>query len=212
MNVTFDEIDRRILGELQRDGMQSLETLGARIGLSRNAAWRRIKRLEDDGIIRGRVALLDAEALDLGLTVFIQVRTNRHDPEWLESFARAVRKLPEILGTYRMSGDLDYLIRARVRDMQAYDRLDAMPDNLPEVRYPRSPGRFPDPSENPLNAWYVKTEVRGAPDGKLRGKRIALKDTICLAGVPMMNGASTLKGYVPDVDATIVTRLLDAGG
>ena len=123
MNVTFDEIDRRILGELQRDGMQSLETLGARIGLSRNAAWRRIKRLEDDGIIRGRVALLDAEALDLGLTVFIQVRTNRHDPEWLESFARAVRKLPEILGTYRMSGDLDYLIRARVRDMQAYDRL-----------------------------------------------------------------------------------------
>lgn len=123
MNVTFDEIDRRILGELQRDAMQSLETLGARIGLSRNAAWRRIKRLEDDGIIRGRVALLDAEALDLGLTVFIQVRTNRHDPEWLESFARAVRKLPEILGTYRMSGDLDYLIRARVRDMQAYDRL-----------------------------------------------------------------------------------------
>lgn len=123
MIVKIDDTDRRILGELQRDAMQGLETLGTRIGLSRNAAWRRIKRLEDEGVIRGRVALLDAEALDLGLTVFIQVRTNRHDPEWLEAFARAVRKLPEILGTYRMSGELDYLIRARVRDMQAYDRL-----------------------------------------------------------------------------------------
>ncbi len=95
--------------------------------------------------------------------------------------------------------------------MQAYDRLDAMPDYLPEVRYPRSPGQFPNPSENPLNAWYVKTEVRGAPDGKLRGKRIALKDTICLAGVPMMNGSSIMEGYTPEIDATIVTRMLDAG-
>lgn len=95
--------------------------------------------------------------------------------------------------------------------MQAYDRLDAMPDNLPEVRYPRSPGYFPDRTENPLNAWYVKTEVRGAPDGKLRGKRIALKDTICLAGVPMMNGSSIMEGYTPEIDATIVTRMLDAG-
>ena len=95
--------------------------------------------------------------------------------------------------------------------MQAYDRLDAMPDNLPEVRYPRSPGHFPNPTENPLNAWYVKTEIRGAPDGRLRGKRIALKDTICLAGVPMMNGSSIMEGYTPEIDATIVTRMLDAG-
>ncbi len=95
--------------------------------------------------------------------------------------------------------------------MQAYDRLDTMPDNLPEVRYPRSPGYFPNSTENPLNAWYVKTEVRGAPDGKLRGKRIALKDTICLAGVPMMNGSSIMEGYTPEIDATIVTRMLDAG-
>lgn len=95
--------------------------------------------------------------------------------------------------------------------MQAYDRLDAMPDNLPEVRYPRSPGTFPSATDNPLNAWYVKTDVRGAPDGKLRGKRIALKDTICLAGVPMMNGSSIMEGYTPEIDATIVTRMLDAG-
>lgn len=95
--------------------------------------------------------------------------------------------------------------------MQAYDRLDAMPDNLPEVRYPRSPGHFPDPSENELNAWYVKTNIAGAPDGPLRGKRIAIKDTICLAGVPMMNGSSIMEGYTPEIDATIVTRMLDAG-
>ena len=95
--------------------------------------------------------------------------------------------------------------------IQAYDRLDATPDNLPPVRYARSPGHFPDFAENPLNAWYVKTEVRGAPDGPLRGKRIALKDTVCLAGVPMMNGSSIMEGYTPEIDATIVTRMLDAG-
>jgi len=95
--------------------------------------------------------------------------------------------------------------------MQAYDRLDAMPDNLPEVRYPRSPGHFPDPSENELNAWYVKNTIVGAPDGPLRGKHIVLKDNICLAGVPMMNGSSIMEGYIPEIDATIVTRMLDAG-
>nr|WP_306419519.1 amidase [Zongyanglinia marina] len=95
--------------------------------------------------------------------------------------------------------------------IQAYDRLDATPDNLPPVRYPRAPGRFPDFSENPLNAWYVKTEVRGAADGPLRGKRIVLKDTVCLAGVAMMNGSSIMEGYTPEIDATIVTRMLDAG-
>ena len=123
MNETFDDLDRKILSELQRDAVQGLEVLGARVGLSRNATWRRIKRLEDAGVIQGRVALLDAEALDLSLTVFIQVRTTRHDPDWLDAFARTVGKFPEILGAYRMSGELDYLIRARVRDMQAYDRL-----------------------------------------------------------------------------------------
>ncbi|MCE8007542.1 amidase [Aestuariivita sp.] len=95
--------------------------------------------------------------------------------------------------------------------IQVYDRLDATPDNLPAVRYPRSPGYFPDLSENPLNAWYVKTEIRGAPDGPLRGKRIAIKDTVCLAGVPMMNGSSIMEGFTPEIDATIVTRMLDAG-
>ncbi len=123
MSDTIDDLDRRILSELQRNADQNLEALGARVGLSRNAVWRRIRRLEEEGVVRGRVALLDAARLELGLMVFIQVRTNRHDPDWLEAFARAMRDTPEILGAYRMSGELDYLIRARVRDMAAYDRL-----------------------------------------------------------------------------------------
>ncbi len=96
--------------------------------------------------------------------------------------------------------------------MQAYDRVDELPDYLPEVRYPRTPGRRPSAAENPLGAWYVKSEVKGAPYGPLAGKHVVLKDNICLAGVPMMNGASTLEGYVPDIDATVATRILDAGG
>jgi len=95
---------------------------------------------------------------------------------------------------------------------EAYNQLDRMPDEIPPVSYPRLPGRRPSPEENRHGAWYVKTEVQGAADGKLKGKKIALKDNICLARVPMMNGASTMEGYVPDVDATVVTRILDAGG
>jgi amidase len=95
--------------------------------------------------------------------------------------------------------------------IEAYDTVDAMPDYLPPVDYPRTAGYRPTAEENPLNAWYVKTEVRGAPRGSLAGKKVVLKDNVCLAGVPMMNGSSTLKGYTPDVDATVVTRLLDAG-
>jgi amidase len=95
--------------------------------------------------------------------------------------------------------------------IDAYNVIDGMPDEVPPVKYPRTPGYRPGPEENPRNAWYRKTSVQGASQGKLKGKRIALKDNIMLAGVPMMNGAATLEGYVPDFDATIVTRMLDAG-
>ncbi len=120
---TIDTLDAKILAELQRNCDLSLDTLGERIGLSRNACWRRIKALEAAGILKARVALLDANKLGLGLTVFIQVRTSQHDAVWLAAFARATREIPEILGAYRMTGDLDYLIRARVRDVADYDRL-----------------------------------------------------------------------------------------
>jgi amidase len=113
--------------------------------------------------------------------------------------------------------DMDDEDLAEFRDMVAgglamYRPLDSLPDHLPEVRYARTPGRRPSADEDPLHGWYVKTSVKGAPDGPLAGKRVVLKDNICLAGVPMMNGASTLEGFVPDLDATVVTRILDAGG
>ena len=101
---------------------------------------------------------------------------------------------------------------AIVDNVAAYNVVDQMSDELPAVKYPRVPGYRPMGEENKHNAWYVKTRVEGAASGKLKGKTVVLKDNICLAGVPMMNGASTLEGYVPDVDATVATRILDAGG
>ena len=92
-----------------------------------------------------------------------------------------------------------------------YPDIDAAPDFVPEVKYPRTPGVRPDAEADPLHAWFVKTSIAGADDGPLAGRRVAVKDNVLIAGVPMMNGATTLEGYVPDVDATIVTRLLDAG-
>lgn len=121
--MEIDHIDRKILQKLQQDSTLGLEDLGDAVGLSRNACWRRVKSLTDAKIIKSRVAILDAEKLNLGLTVFISVRTNQHDPDWLDKFAAATRAMPEILGAYRMSGDLDYLIRAQVADMPAYDRF-----------------------------------------------------------------------------------------
>jgi amidase len=108
--------------------------------------------------------------------------------------------------------DLLAHIEALRPGFEAYNLLDQLPDELPPVTYPRRPGRRPLPEENPHGAWYIKTKIAGAGSGKLAGKTVALKDNICLAGVPMMNGASTLEGYVPDVDATVATRILDAGG
>jgi len=126
----------------------------------------------------------------------------------LEQFRELVSSLH-----MRMSDrELTQYLEQMEGSFQAYDRVDQLPDFLPEVVYPRTPGRRPDPHENPLNAWYVKTDIQGAASGPLRGRRVVLKDNISLAGVPMMNGASTLEGYVPDVDATVVRRVLDAGG
>jgi len=96
-------------------------------------------------------------------------------------------------------------------NFDAYDIIDALPDYVPEVKYPRTPGHFPAPADNKYGAWYVKTTIKGAASGKLAGKTVVLKDNVCVAGVPMMNGASTLEGYMPNIDATVVTRLLDAG-
>ena len=123
MKAEIDPMDRMILAELQRDGTLSVDQLSERVSLSRNACWRRVKMMEEAGIITGRVALVDAEKLGFGLSVFILVRTTHHEPEWLGKFREAVTSIPEIIGVYRMSGDLDYVLRARVPDVKAYDRL-----------------------------------------------------------------------------------------
>ncbi|MBW4708882.1 Lrp/AsnC family transcriptional regulator [Roseobacter sp. YSTF-M11] len=120
---TIDETDRRILSHLQHDASISLDALGEAVHLSRNACWRRIKALESAGVISSRVTLLDPDSLGLGLMVFMMIRTSAHAPDWLEMFKKATRAMPEVLGVYRMTGDLDYLIRARVADMADYDRL-----------------------------------------------------------------------------------------
>lgn len=119
----IDSLDARILMALQRDTARSIDEIGDDIGLSRNATWRRIRALEDVGLIVGRVALVDPRKLDLGLLVFISVKTDHHDAEWAARFQKAVAELPEILGAYRTAGDQDYLIQARVCDVPAYDAL-----------------------------------------------------------------------------------------
>ena len=96
-------------------------------------------------------------------------------------------------------------------NFDAYDLIDSLPDFVPKVTYPRTPGYRPGGEENKYGAWYIKTTIKGAAKGKLAGKTVAIKDNVRIPGVPMMNGSSTLKGYVPNVDATVVTRLLDAG-
>lgn len=110
-----------ILRALQIDADQSVESLAEKVNLSRNACWRRVKQLECTGIIKARVALVDAEAVDLGLTVMVLVRTNEHASDWADKFRKAVHAMPEITGAYRMSGDLDYVLRVCVRDVKSYD-------------------------------------------------------------------------------------------
>jgi amidase len=124
-------------------------------------------------------------------------------------------QLMEIAASFGMS--LDREDAASFRGLMAgsiasYNRLDQLPEPKLPVKYPRTPGYRPGPEENPFNAWYWKTNIMGSSKGVLAGKKVAVKDNICVAGVPMMNGSRWLEGYVPDVDATVVTRVLDSGG
>ena len=119
----LDINDIKILRQLQKNASLSIEEISDRIALSRNACWRRIRRLEDDGIIHKRVAIVNADALDLGQMVIVLISTNSHDPKWLSLFRSAIAEMPEIMGAHRMSGDLDYILRVRVRDVRAYDKF-----------------------------------------------------------------------------------------
>lgn len=119
----LDTIDRRILALLQSDATLSIADIAERVGLSQTPCWKRIKRLEADGIITGRVALLDRAKLGVGTTVFVSVRTSQHDENWLVQFAQAIRAIPEVTEFYRMSGDVDYLLKIVCRDIADYDRI-----------------------------------------------------------------------------------------
>ena len=117
----FDEMDLKILRILQEDCTMPVADISKRIGLSTTPCWRRIQRLEEDGVIRRRVALLNPQAINAGVTVFVGITTNQHTKEWLERFHTAVADFPEVVEFYRMSGQVDYMLRVVVPDIGAYD-------------------------------------------------------------------------------------------
>ena len=123
MGEKLDNYDHTVLTELQKDASISMDVLSERVNLSRNACWRRVRQLEESGIIQSRVALVDPESVGLGLSVFVLIKTNQHGPDWLKKFEAAVKSTPEIIGAHRMSGDLDYVLRVRVRDVKSYDNF-----------------------------------------------------------------------------------------
>lgn len=117
----MDAIDRNILLTLQEDAALSVAEIGQRVGLSSTPCWKRIQRLEADGIIQKRVALIDQYKVGLGITVFVSIETGDHSQEWLDRFARTVSAMPEVMEFYRMAGDVDYMLRVVVSDMPSYD-------------------------------------------------------------------------------------------
>lgn len=119
----LDALDRKILRSLQRDASLPLSEVAEEVGLSTSPCWKRIKRLEADGYIKERVAILDRKSLDLGVTVFVTIKTNQHQEEWLREFARSVADIPEVVEFYRMSGNVDYMLKVICRDIDDYDRI-----------------------------------------------------------------------------------------
>jgi Lrp/AsnC family transcriptional regulator len=120
---TLDRLDYAILGALQLDGSLSVAALAERVGLSSTPCWKRLKRLEDEGYLSGRVALVHPQKVGLPVTVFVSVRTQHHDDKWLAQFAAAVSALPEVQELHRMSGDVDYLLKVVTTDIGGYDRF-----------------------------------------------------------------------------------------
>jgi Lrp/AsnC family transcriptional regulator len=119
----MDAIDLRILAALQRDASGSVSEVAERAGVSQTPAWKRIKRLEQAGVIKKRVVVLDADALNLKLVGYVQVRTSQHTDAWLKRFAAAIQKIPEVVECHRMAGDIDYLLKVVAPDMAGYDAI-----------------------------------------------------------------------------------------
>lgn len=119
----LDQFDRKILACLQQNADLSLNEIAERVNLTKNPCWRRIQKLQSTGVLKRKVALLDAKKLGLGVTVFVSIRTNQHSAEWLKRFADIVEEIPEIMEFYRMSGDVDYMLKIIVPSIQAYDTV-----------------------------------------------------------------------------------------
>ncbi|MEM7774480.1 MAG: Lrp/AsnC family transcriptional regulator [Pseudomonadota bacterium] len=119
--MTLDAMDLKILAILQEDCTRPVADIGKAVGLSTTPCWRRIQKMEESGIIRGRVALIDPDAIDVGVNVFVFIKTDQHSMDWLDRFHAAVSEFPEVIGFYRMSGEVDYLLRVVVPDIAAYD-------------------------------------------------------------------------------------------
>jgi Lrp/AsnC family transcriptional regulator len=117
----MDAIDRKILAVVQDDASLSVAEIGQRVGLSSTPCWKRLQRLEAEGVITKRVALIDPEKVGLGITVFVSVETGDHSQDWLKTFAEVVNAMPEVMEFYRMAGDVDYVLRVVVQDMASYD-------------------------------------------------------------------------------------------
>jgi len=117
----MDAIDRKILAVLQEDASLSVAEIGNRVGLSSTPCWKRIQRLEADGVIQRRVALVDQDSIGLKISVFVSIETGDHSQDWLDRFAKTVTAMPEVMEFYRMAGDVDYMLRVVVADMPSYD-------------------------------------------------------------------------------------------
>ncbi|MCM2294012.1 Lrp/AsnC family transcriptional regulator [Allorhizobium sp. BGMRC 0089] len=117
----LDLIDRKIIAELQQDATLSVAQLGERVGLSATPCWKRVQRLEQNGVILGRVALVAPEPIGLGLTVFVAIEATDHSPAWRKTFADNISAMPEVMEVHRMAGEVDYMLRVAVADMTAYD-------------------------------------------------------------------------------------------
>lgn len=123
MAAQLDELDRKILGELQVDASQSLDEIARKVGSSKTPVWNRIRRMREQGVITRQTAILDAEALGLEACFFVLIRTSEHEAEWQRKFLKTLRDRPEVLEAHRLAGDIDYILKVRVKNARAYDQF-----------------------------------------------------------------------------------------
>jgi Lrp/AsnC family transcriptional regulator len=164
--MNMDAIDRKIVALLQEDASLSLAQIAHRVGLSQSPCWKRIQKLEKEGVILKRVALLNPESVGVGLTVFVAIETGDHSTEWLSKFAKTVTAMPEVMEFHRMAGDIDYMLRVAVSNMAAYDAfykrlIDAMP--LKNVT-----SRFAMERIKSTTAWPIPAETRATREPRKR--------------------------------------------